>query len=43
MADKKTDLKPMKGYLKSFLLIKLAGVRYTYAPCFRLAFSLIGR
>ncbi len=24
-----------------FLLIKLAGVRYTYAPCVRLAFSLI--
>ncbi|GAA7609947.1 hypothetical protein HpBHB51_14900 [Helicobacter pylori] len=35
-------LKPMKGYLKSFLLIKLAGACNSYAPCFRLAFSLIG-
>ncbi len=32
----------MKGYLKCFLLIKLAGARYTYVPCFRLAFSLLG-
>ncbi|EMG84007.1 hypothetical protein HMPREF1394_00339 [Helicobacter pylori GAM105Ai] len=32
----------MKGCLKSFLLIKLAGACYTYAPCFRLAFSLLG-
>ncbi|EMH40823.1 hypothetical protein HMPREF1430_01393 [Helicobacter pylori GAM96Ai] len=32
----------MKGCLKSFLLIKLAGACYTYAPCFQLAFSLLG-
>ncbi len=40
MAD--TDSKPMKDCLKSFLLIKLASARNSYAPCFRLAFSLIG-
>ncbi|WP_212790756.1 hypothetical protein [Helicobacter pylori] len=28
----------MKGCLKSFLPIKLAGVCYTYVPCVRLAF-----
>ncbi|EMH19901.1 hypothetical protein HMPREF1415_00596 [Helicobacter pylori GAM254Ai] len=32
----------MKGCLKSFLLIKFAGACYTYVPCFRLAFSLLG-
>lgn len=39
----KTDSKPMKSCLKSLLLIKLAGACYTYVPCFRLAFSPIGR